>query len=47
VETLVNDRFEGGEYEVEWNASLHPSGLYFARLLADGMFFTAKLLLLK
>ena len=47
VETLVNDRFEGGEYEVEWNASLHPSGLYFARLLADGMSFTAKLLLLK
>ncbi len=43
----MNSRFERGEYEVEWNASAHPSGFYVARLLADGILSTAKLLLLK
>ncbi|MDP6568579.1 MAG: hypothetical protein QGI16_02420 [Candidatus Marinimicrobia bacterium] len=43
----MNSRFERGEYEVEWNASAHPIGLYVARLLADGILSTAKLLLLK
>ena len=34
LEVLVNSFQEAGEYQVEWNASNYPAGIYFAR--ADG-----------
>ena len=34
LEVLANSFREAGEYQVEWNASNYPAGIYFAR--ADG-----------
>ncbi|MCB0613986.1 MAG: T9SS type A sorting domain-containing protein, partial [Phaeodactylibacter sp.] len=31
LEVLVNSFQEAGEYQVEWNASNYPAGIYFAR----------------
>ncbi|RPI17787.1 MAG: T9SS C-terminal target domain-containing protein [Ignavibacteriae bacterium] len=36
-----------GTYEVEWDASDNPSGIYFYRLITDGFEFTKKMLFLK
>ncbi|MCB0608268.1 MAG: DUF4331 family protein, partial [Lewinella sp.] len=36
IGTLVNDRMDAGEYQVEWNASAYPSGIYFARISGNG-----------
>ncbi|HMQ90692.1 MAG TPA: DUF4331 family protein, partial [Flavilitoribacter sp.] len=36
ISTLVNDRMDAGEYQVEWNASAYPSGIYFARISGNG-----------
>jgi hypothetical protein len=32
ISILVNDYLKHGTYEVEWNASEHPSGTYFYRI---------------
>jgi hypothetical protein len=32
VATLVNEQLKPGSYEVEWDASQFPSGIYFCRL---------------
>ncbi len=45
--TLVSDARPAGHHSVVWNASNFPSGLYLARLEADGFTQTQKLLLLK
>lgn len=55
VTFLVNEEKPAGEYDVQWNASNMPSGIYFCRLKARqtsggqaGIFTeTKKLLLLK
>ncbi len=47
VATLVNERKSPGTYDVEWNASTMPSGVYFYRLQAGKYAETKKLLLLK
>ncbi len=36
VKTLFNDRLEAGQYEVDWDATAQPSGIYFARISGDG-----------
>ena len=47
VATLVNEQLRPGTYEVEWDATNYPGGVYFCRL-ESGMFNgTKKLVLIK
>ena len=32
VETLVNGTMESGQYEIQWDASQHASGIYFLKM---------------
>lgn len=45
--TLVNEKLSSGTYEVEWNASNFPSGVYFYKLETQGFSQTRKMILLK
>ncbi len=46
--TLVNQNLQPGSYEVTWNASNYPSGVYFYRLFATGGYTeTRKMVLVK
>lgn len=47
VATLVNEEKPAGNYEIEFNASLLPSGTYFYRLEIGGFISTKKLILIK
>jgi len=47
IKTLVNEEKTPGNYEVEFNASGLPSGVYFYRILAGSFSETKKLILLK
>lgn len=44
---LLNQKLSPGSYEVEWNASEFPSGIYFYRLISGGFVETRKMVLLK
>ena len=45
--TLINKEMEAGNYEVSFNASTLPSGVYFYRIVAGEFNQTKKLILLK
>jgi hypothetical protein len=47
IETLVNEEKPAGEYEVEFNGTNHPSGIYFYQLKAGDFVQTRKMILLK
>ena len=47
LETLVNEEKLAGVYELNWNASDLPSGVYFYRLHAGSFLHTSKMILLK
>jgi flagellar hook assembly protein FlgD len=47
VATLVNEQLRPGTYEVEWDASNYPSGIYYYRLSAGNYFETRKMVLIK
>jgi hypothetical protein len=47
ITTLVNEYRNAGSYEVEWNASNLPSGVYFYNLRAGDYVQTRKMILLK
>jgi len=47
IETLVNEEKPAGTYEVEFNASALPSGVYFYQLKAGSFLQTKKMLFLK
>ena len=47
VATLVNEEKPAGEYEVEFNAAKHSSGIYFYKLQAGEFISTKKMVLLK
>jgi photosystem II stability/assembly factor-like uncharacterized protein len=47
ITTLVNEEKPAGTYEVEFNGSNLPSGVYFYKLESGGKLFTKKLMLLK
>ena len=47
VATLVNEKLSPGTYEVEWNGSNYPSGVYFYKLETESFSETRKMVLLK
>jgi photosystem II stability/assembly factor-like uncharacterized protein len=47
IETLVKEKLSAGTYEVTFNASQYPSGVYFYRLITDGYNETKRMILLK
>jgi hypothetical protein len=47
VVKLIDEEKPAGEYETKWNASSHPSGVYFLRMQAGEFGETRKLLLMK
>jgi photosystem II stability/assembly factor-like uncharacterized protein len=47
VETPVNEKQSAGTYEITWDASSYPSGVYFYRLTTEGFSETKKMILLK
>lgn len=47
VVTLVNESKPGGTYEIEWNATGFPSGVYFYELTAGNFRQTKRMLLIK
>jgi len=47
IATLVNEERVPGTYEVEWNATDVPSGIYFYQLKTGSFIQTKKMLLLK
>jgi hypothetical protein len=47
VSTLIREKKEAGNYEVQFDGSAHESGAYFCRLVSGKTVLTTKLLLLK
>jgi hypothetical protein len=47
IGVLVNEQLKVGVYEVEWNASNQPSGVYFYRLSAGDYTESKKMILIK
>ena len=47
IATLVNEEKPAGEYEVEWNPSNVPGGVYFYQLKSEGYVETKKMVLMK
>ncbi len=47
VETLVSKQMAEGVYNVDWNASKYPSGVYFYRITAGNFTDTKKMILTK
>jgi photosystem II stability/assembly factor-like uncharacterized protein len=47
IATLVNENKPAGTYELTWNASNLPSGIYFYRIQAGSFIDTKKMILLK
>lgn len=44
---LVNKKLQPGTYEVDWNASNYPSGVYYYKLTTGDFSITKKMILLK
>ncbi len=47
VETPVNENLEAGSYEVNWDASKYPSGVYIYKLQTNDFTETKKMILIK
>jgi uncharacterized protein (TIGR02145 family) len=47
IETLVNEKQNAGTYEITFDASKHPSGIYYYRISTDKFSDTKKMLLVK
>jgi hypothetical protein len=47
IETLVNDKLFPGTYEVEFDGTNYPSGVYFYRLITEDFLETKRMILLK
>jgi len=47
VEILVNEKQSPGKYEVSWNASAYPSGVYFYKIQTGDYSETKKMILIK
>jgi hypothetical protein len=44
---LVNQHLPPGSYEVEWDGTNYPSGVYFYKLITDNVILTKKMVLVK
>lgn len=47
INTLVNEQVLAGSYEVKWDASGVPTGIYFYKLVSDNYVETKKMILVK
>jgi len=47
VAALVNEKLNTGSYEVDWNASGYPSGVYFYKLVTNDFVSVKKMILVK
>lgn len=47
VATLVNEQLKPGTYEVEWDGSNYPSGVYFYKIISGDFVETKKMVLVK
>ncbi len=47
VDEIVNDWHDAGSQSIVWNASGHPSGIYFVKLDAGSVTATQKIVLVK
>ncbi len=47
IQTLINEKQSPGTYEITFNASQYPSGVYFYKLTTEGFSETKKMILLK
>ncbi len=47
VATLVNEQLQPGTYEVDWDGTNFPSGVYYYKMIADDFTETKKMVLIK
>jgi hypothetical protein len=47
IAILVNEQLKPGSYEVEWDGSNYPSGVYFYKLITDSFSETKRMVLIK
>ncbi len=47
IAALVNEQLQPGTYEIEWNGTEYPSGVYFYRLETSDYYETRKMVLMK
>ena len=47
IEMLVNSQQDAGSYTLMWDASLHPSGIYFLSMETSNKILHQKLMLIK
>ncbi len=47
ITILVNEQMKAGTYEVDWNASANPSGVYYYKLTAGNYTESKKMILIK
>jgi len=47
ITTLANEQLSPGTYEISWDASNYPSGVYYYQLTAGDKSFTRKMILMK
>ena len=47
IETLIDEEMADGKYSVKFNASNHPSGIYFYQLQAGNFIERKKMVLIK
>ncbi|MGA2669688.1 MAG: T9SS type A sorting domain-containing protein [Ignavibacteria bacterium] len=47
IATLVNEQLKPGTYEVEWDASIYSSGVYFYKIKTESFNQTQRMVLLK
>lgn len=47
VSVLVNEQLKAGKYEVNWNSSAFPSGVYYYKLVSGDFTDTKKMILVK
>ena len=47
IAVLVNEHLQPGTYDVEWDGSYYPSGVYFYKLITADYTETKKMVLIK
>lgn len=47
ISKLINSILETGNYKVQWNAEIYPSGVYFYKLSSGNSVITKKMILIK